>query len=101
MATATPSAPGASGPKPSAKFIEYDQFIEQQLDKTRGQVRLVDIASGLLLLLTGTLVYFFVVALIDHWVMRTGLGFWGRLFFFAVYLIGALVFVAREIVPLL
>ncbi len=101
MATHSDRAPAApAGPPHGGTLVEYEEFIEGQLRKTRSHVRSVDVASALMTLAAGTLGYFFVVALVDHWVVYGGLGFWGRLVFLAVYLAAALTYLAREVLPL-
>src|SRR4051812_5071149 len=86
MASGTvPTNPAPTSPNPvapkvraSAEVLEYGQFIEQQIRKTRSQVKWVEVASGLLTLAAGALVYVLAVALVDHWVFRSGLGTAGQ-----------------------
>ncbi len=52
-------------------------------------------------LAAGTLGYFFVAGLVDHWVVPGGLGFWGRLVTLLVFLILVAVYLARAVLPLL
>lgn len=85
----------------SGKFVEYDRFIDSTLRKTRQQVRNVDIAGGVMLLGAGTLVFFLLVALVDHWVVPGGLGVAMRWTALGVYLAGAAVYCWRSLVPLL
>jgi hypothetical protein len=53
-----------------------------------------------MLLASIAIAFFLAAALVDHWVVPGGLGIYGRLAFLAVFLIGAAMFVAREVVPL-
>ena len=85
----------------SGKFVEYDRFIDNTLRKTRQQVRNVDIASSVMLLGAGTLAYFLLVALVDHWVVSGGLGTVARYSLLGLYLGGAAVYCWRSILPLL
>ena len=55
---------------------DAERFIEQQLAKTRLQVRVVDLASSLMALVAVILAYIFVLAVVDHWIMP--LAWWGR-----------------------
>ena len=48
-------------------------------EQTRRQVKGVDIAGGLVTLAIGVLAYLLAAAVIDHWLIVGGLGFWGRL----------------------
>jgi hypothetical protein len=85
---------------PGAQFVEYEEFIESQLRRTRSHVRSVDLAAGVMLLLAGTLSYFLLAALIDHWLVSGGLGFWGRLILWFGLLAGAGWWTFSHIVPL-
>ncbi len=58
---------------------EYEHFIDQRLTRTRRQVKGVDVAGGLVTLAVGVLGYLFAAAMVDHWLVVGGLGFWGRL----------------------
>ena len=66
------SAGGSLPHSDSAKFIEYGQYIDSTLRKTRQQVRNVDIAGVVLVLAAGTLAFFLLTALLDHWVVTGG-----------------------------
>ena len=61
-----------------SQVIEFDEFIDAQLRKTRSHVRSVDIATSLMTLAAGTLAFVLVAALVDHWLVTGGLGFWTR-----------------------
>ncbi len=61
----------------------YEDFIQKRLEHTRRQVRLVDVASSLMLLAAASLLFFLAVAVLDHWVFHHGLGFIARLGLFA------------------
>ena len=107
MATdsSTPRQPPAGQPAPRGesrgKLVEYEEFIETQLRKTRGQVRSVDLAGDLMLLAAGTLGYFFLAAILDHWVVPGGMGFVGRLVCLAVFLAAAGYYLIAHVLPLL
>ncbi len=107
MATQNDNPPQAATPNagPSShsggRVVEFDDYIEAQLRKTRGHVRTVDVAANLMVLAAGTLAFFLVAALFDHWLITGGLGFWGRTLFLAAYVVSALGFLAVRIGPLL
>ena len=83
------------------QLVEFDEFIDAQLGKTRSHVRSVDVASSLMLLTAGTLGYLLLAAMFDHWIVSGGLGFWGRISFLAVYVVGAVAFLVTQVLPLL
>ncbi|MEI8376535.1 MAG: hypothetical protein WCJ35_27270, partial [Planctomycetota bacterium] len=78
---------------------QYEHFIQKRLEHTRRQVWLVDVISGLMLLAVASLLFFLVVAVLDHWVFNHGLGFLVRLGLFALWIGGAGAFVWRFLVP--
>ncbi|MEX0677165.1 MAG: hypothetical protein WD063_08830 [Pirellulales bacterium] len=94
-------APTTDPTATNTKLVEYEEFIENQLRKTRSHVRGVDVAAGLMILVAGTMGYFFLAALVDHWLIAGGLAYWGRFLLWGVYLAAATYWVATEIVPLL
>jgi hypothetical protein len=85
----------------SSTLVEYNRFIDKQLRRTRAQVRLVDLASGLLILATGSLAYFFVLALFDHWALAGGLPGWARVMALGIYLVVGGWYLAARVLPLL
>lgn len=104
MATQPPPIEREVPPEASlsrSKVLKYDLFIEQQLKKTRSHVRTVDIASGVMVLLAFTLGYVLLAGLVDHWLIGGGLGFWGRLLLWLVYVGAAGYWIVTQIVPLL
>lgn len=98
-APASPNSPAASQVRPSAEVVEYGEFIEQQIRKTRSQVKWVEVASGLSTLAAGALVYVLAVALVDHWVFRAGLGPMGRFLALGGLLAGGLAYALRVVLP--
>ncbi|HEY2761386.1 MAG TPA: hypothetical protein VGI75_11600, partial [Pirellulales bacterium] len=107
MATGIASPDSGSGPaskksagKPTAgKSVDRSQLIDRQLRRTRGQVKLVEIAVGLLTLGVAMIVFFLAVVLVDHWVLHGGLSSAERFFLFGLLLLGAVYWIAAAIVP--
>ena len=76
-----------------------DEFIQKRLEDTRRQVRLVDVASNLMVLAAASLLFFLAVAVVDQWVFSHGLGFFARLGLFAVWVAAAGAFIWRFLAP--
>jgi hypothetical protein len=76
-------------------------LIQDRICKTRRQVKGVDIIAGLLTLIVGALTYLFVAALADHWLVRGGLGFWGRLLLWAILISAAGLYFVKCLWPAL
>ncbi len=77
----------------------YEEFIQKRLEQTRRQVRLVDVAIGLMLLAIASLVFFLFVAVLDQWVFHHGLSFLARLGLFALCVGAAGTFIWRFLWP--
>lgn len=97
---ATGSLPAANvSSAPIAGHVERDRYIERQLNATRRQVKLVELGAAGVTMLVGVLAFFFLAALVDHWLMP--LGYWGRGAALALLIGGALTYAALVIWPLL
>ena len=103
MATVTPDARDSSPrpPKGAGQAMGYEQYIERQIARTRQHVKWVDIAGTLMTLAGGILLFLLLVALVDHWLLREGLGFGGRLIALVALLVGGGAYVAIDLLPLL
>ncbi len=90
----------AAAKEASGAFVAYDQFIDDQLHTARRQVRTVDIAVSLTTLGAGTLGFFLLAVLCDHWLFSGGLGTLGRWLALLVYLAGVLTYCWYSLLPL-
>jgi len=55
--------------KSSSKYVEYDEFVEYQLEKTRSEIKWNDVLTTMAGITALTLAYLFVFTLLDHWVI--------------------------------
>ncbi len=87
-------------------YVDYKQptktdRIERRVKKTCRQVKQRDVFLTLTILLTCTIAYFFLFALLDHWVFKGGVSiFWRQLLFFGG-LVSACLYAVLRLVPLL
>lgn len=86
---------------PGGKLVEYDQYIDTQLRRTRGQVKIAEVCAHLMSLAVAALAFFLIVALADHWLIRGGFGAALRFALFAALVIGAGYYFVRKILPAL
>ncbi|GAG15139.1 unnamed protein product, partial [marine sediment metagenome] len=98
--TAPPALPPAE-PQPPPQAADCEAMIDQRLRQTRRRVKGVDLAAGLIWLGIGGLGCLLLVAIVDHWIVPTGLGFWGRTILFAGLVAAASVHFLRHVLPLL
>ncbi len=101
MATGTVLPPPPPADSPAKKrAAQAESLIDDRIQRTRRQVRGVEIVSGLLTLAVGTLAYLLAAALADHWLVTGGLGFWGRLLLMAGLVLGGGWYFAVRVLPL-
>lgn len=79
--------------------IAYGSYIEQQLGRTRKQVKWVEIATHVVMLLAGLLAALLAIVVVDHWIMP--LGTLGRWLCLLGIVAGGGYYTVRVIVPLL
>jgi len=99
MATAPAQQPQDVAPGRGQATIAYSSYIEQQLGRTRKQVKWVEIATHVVTLLVGLLSALLVIAVIDHWIKP--LGTLGRWICLLGILAGGGYYATRVILPLL
>ena len=80
----------------------YEALIDQRLQKTRRQVKGVEISATLIGMLAVTLAYLLVAAVADQWLIPGGLGPWGRSLLFLLLAAGlGYYFLWQRLLPLL
>ncbi|MCG8583882.1 MAG: hypothetical protein MI757_04130 [Pirellulales bacterium] len=99
MATGTLKQQSSSQPR-DAQAERYQDYIEDQLDRTSSYVRTVDIAVAMTTLLIGVFVIMLTAAVVDHWIIPGGLGGFGRWVFFIALAGGAGYYTTRFVLPL-
>src|SRR5262245_48334647 len=83
-----------------AKLVRYEEYIDTQIQSTRRLVRGVDIATVLLVLLTGILAYLLTTAVVEHWLVAGGFGSFTRILLFSALAAGAGYYAIRRLWPL-
>ncbi|QDU30407.1 hypothetical protein ETAA8_55470 [Anatilimnocola aggregata] len=98
---ATGLANSTSLPKSAGVRDEHaaERVIHQQLGRAGSYVKWIEAGSQLLTLVIGTLIFFLLAALIDHWIMP--LGWFGRWLSLIAYVVASGWFVATRMLPLL
>lgn len=99
MATAPVQQPQESTAGRGQATIAYSSYIEQHLGRTRKQVKWVEIATHVVVLLVGLLSSLLAIAIVDHWIMP--LGTLGRWICLLGIVIGGGYYAVRVIIPLL
>jgi hypothetical protein len=80
-------------------LVDYDQFIDAQIDRTRRTVKLVDIASTLLVVVIASLGYLLGIAVVEHWIIPGGFGIGMRLLLAAILFGGLGYYAVRRFWP--
>src|SRR5262245_38508545 len=89
-----------AAPRGDAKLVQYDEYIDRQVETTRRVVNIVDLATSLVVLAGGVLAYLLVVAVVEHWLVPGGFSELGRLGLFLVLAWGVGSFLVRRLWPL-
>lgn len=93
-------------PKPSAarrgdaKLVHYDEYIDRQVESTRRVVKIVDLATSLVVLAAGVLAFLLVAAVVEHWIVPGGYPAVLRYALFALLAGSAGYFAFRRLWPL-
>ncbi|MEX2285485.1 MAG: hypothetical protein WD648_00270 [Planctomycetaceae bacterium] len=58
--------------KPPQQYVEFDEYIEFQVQKTRASIRLTDILTAIAGIATFVVGYLIVFSVLDHWVVEGG-----------------------------
>ncbi|MEN6407155.1 MAG: hypothetical protein ABFC77_11870 [Thermoguttaceae bacterium] len=92
--------PNPSNPSPPVDATSpCESMIRQRIAQTQRQVKGVDLVGGILTLVIGAVVYLLAAAVVDHWVVDGGLGFWGRWWLCLAFWIGVAVVFVRQLLP--
>lgn len=101
-AVTTPEPPvNAPEAARAGRYVEYEQFIEAQINRTRRQVKLVEVAVAVVQLIVCVLLYVLLVVLIDHWVAPGGLSPTARLVAFLGLALGSVGLFAWRVAPII
>jgi hypothetical protein len=99
MATGKAKA-GTSSVRPGRlQVVEYERYIDQQVEEARFHVKLVELVAAVLTLLIGLTGILIALVVIDHWVV--GLGFAARLTACVLLATLTAAYVSMRVVPLL
>src|SRR4051794_7321329 len=89
----------ASSTQPYGKMLDYEQYIDHQLGRTRSRIKMTDILTASLILVASAVGLLFVEVVLDH---AFGLPIWLRRIILFVGLAGGAVFaVLRILFPLI
>jgi len=97
------SRPAKSPPPSDLNQVDAsgsEAFIEDRLQKTRCQLRGVDLTVGLLILVAGVVAYLLIAVVVDQWLLPNGLGFYGRLLLLLVLVMCGFAYFFRVVLPL-
>ena len=79
------------------QVVEFEDYIDQQIDKTSFHVRTVDLVTGLILLSLVVLGSLLAIVIVDHWIL--GLSFGARLTSLIVILASSLFILVKRVIP--
>src|SRR5262245_54666599 len=84
------------------QYVDYDEYVDFQLLRTRTKIKQADIWGTLTLLLAGTIGYLLLFVVCDQWLFDGGIGARTRTGMLAIVLgVGITLLVRRVLVPLM
>ena len=75
----------------SQKYVDFDEFIDFHVNKTRAGIRHTDLLTALVTVALVVLTYLLAFVVLDQWVVPGGFGYWPRLLMLgavAVFVVG-------------
>ncbi len=84
MAIAEPK----TSPEKTSQYVNFDEFIEFQLKKTRNGIHHTDILSSAVVLCAVVLAYLFTFVIFDHWIVSGGISYSVRVALLGLLLLG-------------
>src|SRR4051794_31125104 len=91
----TEAGPMALTTQPRGKLLDYEQYVDHQIQRTRARIKMTDVLTAGATLVTAALGVLFLEVLLDHLI---GLPLWAREAILAVGLAAGSVFAAMRIV---
>ncbi|QDT54132.1 hypothetical protein Pan44_21590 [Caulifigura coniformis] len=79
-----PKSAAEATPPAGNRFVEFDEFIDYQLNKTSKSIQSTDVLVGVVGAALGVTLYLFAFIVADHWLVTGGLGLWARIAFWSV-----------------
>ena len=95
-----PPPPRAPTPRQDTELVEYGQYVDQRILRTRRMVKIVDIARVLLALAIGWIVLICVAAVLEHWVIQGGLTESGRYAVFGAAMTASIGLLTVRLLPI-
>lgn len=82
----------------SSQYVEFDEYIDFQLQKTRQSMKVTDIATAVCGISVAVLAYLLVFAVCDHWLIPGGFGYFWRVALLAGLVVGTCLWVGIRVV---
>jgi len=74
----------------SSNYVDFDEYINYQIQKTRSNIKFTDLLTGVGGVLTAVLSYLLIFVVFDHWVVPGGFGYLARVTMLGLLVVGAL-----------
>ena len=84
-------------PAGSQQYVDFDEYVDYQLQRTREQIRWTDLLTALTGIAVAVLAYTLVFVLLDHWVIEGGFSVTARIAMLTLLVAGTTVWLARKV----
>ena len=79
--------PTTAEPRTQEQYVDFDEFVDFQLKKTRANIKLTDILTAATGAATLVLGYLLIFTILDHWVIDGGFGTLSRSLLFGLLMV--------------
>ena len=84
--------------KSKHQYVDFDEYIDYQLQKTRSNIKVTDILTALVGIAVLVLSYVLVFVVFDHWVIAGGFSRTTRILMLSVVIIAAVIWIGWKVV---
>src|SRR5436189_5605577 len=74
----TPQGSAPARPSDAKHYVEYEEYVDYQLEKTRSIVKRTDILTTVTTLAVAVIAYLFAFVVFDQWIIPGGFGYAAR-----------------------
>src|SRR6476660_766752 len=71
-------------------YVDYEEYVDFQLEKTRSSIKLTDIFTTLTTLAVAVIGYLLAFVVVDQWVLEGGFGYVSRVCLLSILMAGVL-----------
>ncbi len=84
-------------PETSQQYVDFDEYVDLQLQKARDGIRATDILTAVMMFGVGLMVWLLLFVILDHWVIQDGVGPTARITMAVIFGVVSLAWLAWKV----